>query len=602
MPSSSRSSRAPSRRKRKPRRSRKPLWTGIGVVGLALVGVVGWLGYEASQAQTAIASATDEAKDLQSQITSGETDDARITLRALQSSTTTARTRTDGPLWGAAAKIPFVGSSVGAVQTAASSLDDIAQRAMPPVVDTSTSLDANLFRPEDGRFPLREFAGLAGPVTTASTVLTENRARIDAIDEGDLIGPVKGPVEELKEKVGTAEQAAAAAAKGLRLAPQMLGIDGERTYLLMFQNNAESRSLGGIPGALAIVTADKGRLSFDDTFTVGDIGFPDGPALKLTDQEKRLFGSPVATDIRNVTTTPDFTRAAALARAIVDDRTGTKVDGVLSIDPVALSYALDGTGPIEVGDGTTLTTDNAVEILLNTVYARYEDPRVQDAFFADAAQKIFNAALGGRGDSRKTLEGLAKAVDERRIMLWTTDDDAEADLAGTRLSGTLPPADTTTPHVGVYLNDATQAKMQYYLTWKTTVEAEGCTDDGRQRLVSTTTLTSTAPADAAQLPDYITGDGRRAESGQQQVGVDVYAPSGGTLERLDVDGERKGSGRGMLGERPVLTTPVFLEPGQTVEVKVTMTSGEGQRRGPVVTTTPGVSSFDQDRRFPSACS
>ncbi|RZI91384.1 MAG: hypothetical protein EOO67_10325, partial [Microbacterium sp.] len=200
MPSSSRSSRS-RRRKSTPRRSRKPLWIGLGVVALVLVGAVGWLGYEASQAQKAIASATDEAKDLQSQITSGDTDLARNTLRALQESTTTARTRTDGPLWGAVAKVPFVGSSIGAVQTAASSLDDIAQRGLPPVVETSTSLDSNLFRPDDGQFPLEEFAGLAKPVSTAANVLTENRERIDAIDEGSLIGPVKGPVDELKEKV-----------------------------------------------------------------------------------------------------------------------------------------------------------------------------------------------------------------------------------------------------------------------------------------------------------------------------------------------------------------------------------------------------------------
>lgn len=600
MPSSSRSSRS-RRRKSTPGRSRKPLWIGLGVVALVLVGAVGWLGYEASQAQKAIASATDEAKDLQSQITSGDTELARNTLRALQESTTTARTRTDGPLWGAVAKVPFVGSSVGAVQTAASSLDDIAQRGLPPVVETSTSLDSNLFRPDDGQFPLEEFAGLAKPVSTAANVLTENRERIDAIDEDSLIGPVKGPVDELKEKVATAQRAASAAAKGLRLAPPMLGIEDKRTYLLMFQNNAESRALGGIPGALALVTADKGRLEFEDSFTVGDIGFPDEPALELTDDEKQTFSKTIAADIRNVTSTPDFTRAAAFARAIVDERTGTKVDGVLSIDPVALSYALDGTGAIKVGDGTTLTSNNAVEILLNTVYARYEDPRVQDAFFADAAEKIFKAALSGRGDSRKTLEGLAKAVDERRIMLWSAQKDEEAELAGTRLGGTLP-ASTATPHIGVYLDDATQAKMQYYLTWKTTVEAERCTDGGRQTLVSTTTLTSTAPEDANQLPDYITGDGRRAKSGQQQVGVNVYAPAGGTVQRLDVDGKRKAYGRAKLGDRPVLNTPVFLKPGQTVEVKVTMTTGEGQRRGAVVTTTPGVSTFDQDRRFPSACS
>ncbi|WP_311210869.1 MULTISPECIES: DUF4012 domain-containing protein [unclassified Aeromicrobium] len=599
MPSSSRTSRS-RRRRSTPGRSRKPLWIGLGVVAVVLVGALGWLGYEASQAQKAIASATDEAKDLQSQITSGDTDLARNTLRALQESTTTARTRTDGPLWGAVAKVPFVGSSISAVQTAAGSLDDIAQRGLPPVVETSTSLDSNLFRPDDGQFPLEEFAGLAKPVSTAANVLTENRERIDAIDGGSLIGPVKGPVDELKEKVGTAQRAAAAAAKGLRLAPPMLGIEGKRTYLLMFQNNAESRSLGGIPGALALVTAENGELEFDQQFTIGDLEDFDDPVVKVTDNEQRTYGTTIAEDIRDTTLTPDFPRVAKIARAMVEESFDVKVEGVLSIDPVALSYVLDGTGPIEVGDDTTLTTDNAVEILLNTVYARYEDPQVQDAFFADAAQKIFKAALSGRGDSRKTLEGLTKAVDERRIMLWSAQKDEEADLAGTRLAGGLP-AESSTPHVGVYVNDTTSSKMQYYLDWSTTVESTRCTDGGAQTLVATTTVESTAPADASGLPDYITGNGSRAPEGDQQFTVRVFAPWGGTIESVDADDAQSLDTSGRSGERPVALTAFTLEPGQKVQIRTTMTSGEGQRAGAVVTTTPGVRSLDQDRRFGSSC-
>ena len=36
------------------------------------------------------------------------------------------------------------------------------------------------------------------------------------------------------------------------LLPAMLGRDGPRDYLIVFQNNAEWRSLGGIVGALAL--------------------------------------------------------------------------------------------------------------------------------------------------------------------------------------------------------------------------------------------------------------------------------------------------------------------------------------------------------------
>ena len=44
---------------------------------------------------------------------------------------------------------------------------------------------------------------------------------------------------------------------------------------------------------------------------------------------------------------------------------GGRVDGVISFDPVALSYLLKATGPVKIGNGETITSDNAVSYLLH---------------------------------------------------------------------------------------------------------------------------------------------------------------------------------------------------------------------------------------------
>lgn len=595
--SRSRSSRSPKPRRRVSRR----VWIGIGVLAGAVLVVLGWMAYEASQAQRALAHATDEAQTLQDLITEGDTEQAQRILTKLQGSTTTARTRTDGPLWDAGAAVPLVGNNIAAVQTASASLDDIAQRALPPIVETSTSLDADVFRPEDGVFPLETFATLAPNINTAASVLTQNRREIDAIKTTALLGSIGDSVAELQDKIGTAEYAAASASRTLRLAPQMLGADGKRTFLLLFQNNAEARSSGGIVGAFALVTADDGELSFDEQLTIRDLDRFREPVVKLTDNEKTTYDPLLAQDIRNVTYTPDFPRTATIARTMVEESLDVDIDGVLSIDPVALSFMLRGTGPVKVSDDVTLTSGNAAETLLNTVYARFRDPEEQDTFFADAAQTVFDAALSGKGDIRKTLLALREATSERRLMLWFADDEAEAVLDDTRLNGKLP-GESTTPHVGVYLNDATASKMQWYLTTENEVESTGCTDDGVQSFTVTTTLTSTAPADAAELPEYITGSIReRVSPGDQQVSVRVFAPWGGELQELQVDGKRSIFGVGRSGERPVLTTSVLLAPGESVTLVSTITSGADQRDDAVLTQTPGVRPLDQDRRIDSAC-
>ncbi|MEG9227732.1 DUF4012 domain-containing protein [Aeromicrobium sp. Sec7.5] len=580
--------------------SRKPLWLTLAGVAVVLLALAGWIGWEANQARAALAEATDQASVLQDEISSGDTAQAERILGALQENTETARTRTDGFLWSAAAKIPFVGDNLGAVTTASDALDAITQDALPPVVSTATALDSDLFKPVDGVFPLETFAQLVDPVTTASEVLTEQRARIDAIDAGSLLGPVQGPIEELQEKVGTAESGAAAAARAMRLAPGMLGANGPRTYLVMFQNNAESRSLGGIPGSIAIVRAEGGRITFDESYSYSDIGSFEQDVIAITPDEATTFGTTIARDLRDTTLTPDFTRAAQFAKGIVEQKFGEPLSGVVSVDPVALSYALEGTGPVSLPEGTVLTADNAVTTLLSSVYARFPDPNDQDTFFSVAAQTVFSTVLNGQGDYRKTLEGLTQAVDEHRILVWSADPAEQAELEETPLAGVLPQGGPN-PQFGVYINDATSSKMQFYLRWDSTVEAVQCLDGNQQELELTVKLTSTAPPDAALLPSYIVGNGRFADVGTQQVNLRIAAPAGSTLESLEVDGARTIFAQGILGDRPIAIQPAVLAPGQDVTMKLTVTTGEDQPGASIVSTTPGVVPFAQDKRFGSAC-
>ena len=52
--------------------------------------------------------------------------------------------------------------------------------------------------------------------------------------------------------------------------------------------------------------------------------------------------------MQDVNLTPDFPTAAATAQAMWERKTGQHVDGVLSLDPVALGYILDATGPVKI--------------------------------------------------------------------------------------------------------------------------------------------------------------------------------------------------------------------------------------------------------------
>nr|WP_241731798.1 DUF4012 domain-containing protein [Microbacterium ginsengiterrae] len=350
----------------------------------------------------------------------------------------------------------------------------------------------------------------------------------------------------------------------------MLGADGPRNYLLIFQNNAEWRSLGGIVGAMVLVHTENGKISLESQASSSDFTRYDEPVVPMTDDEIRLFSERPASYVQNVTLMPDFTRDAPIIEAMWERETGIAIDGVLSLDPVALSYLLDATGPIALPTGDELTSDNAVQLLLNEVYLRYEDPAEQDAFFAVAAASVFDALTDGGVDPATLVAALSRAGEEDRLMVWNAVPEEQAILDGTTLQGVRAPLDAGTTDFGVYLNDGTGSKMDYYM--QADAGAEWCTPGEATLRV---TLRNNAPADAANLPSYITGGGNfGVPPGEVQTVSYIYLPAGAELVSATLAGSEESAplGGGMDDGRQVLTWTTQLAPGAELSLDVTVTA------------------------------
>jgi len=600
MPSRRARASASRRRSQKETSRRSRLLKRVGLLAAVVVVLaLAFTAWQGVRAKDALDAAVIQVRDLRDEIAAGDVDKASATLAELQRSSHTARSSTDGLVWDALAALPVLGRNVEAVQVAARAVDEIAGEALPPVVKVAESINVKVFTPAGGRFDLDAMTKLAPSVTTASKVLSSSKRDIDAIDVDQLLSPLRGPLRTFQEQIDDAESLAGTGATAARLLPTMLGIDGPQRYLLLFQNNAEIRSTGGLPGAFAIVKADHGKLSIERQGSAGDIEKRSRPYIKLTEDEQSIYGYLLGTDFRDTNFTPDFPRTAEIARAMVKQNLDVDVDGVLSIDPVALGYLLNGTGEVKLADGKRLTSQNAVDILLNEVYTTIESPDEQDAYFADAASRIFDSVTDGDGDPRATIDGLAKAAEDKRLMVWSADEKLQAQLQPTRIAGALS-AESDVPHVGMYLNDATASKMQYYLDYDTTVASTRCEDDV-QTFVATTVITSNAPADASQLPGYITGNGNKAPEGESRMIMRWYAPFGGSVTSLRIDGKPYTITTSKHDGRQVSYIPLQLQPGETFTIEATMTSGEHQTGDGVFTTTLGIKPTPNDVRIPSSC-
>ena len=207
-----------------------------------------------------------------------------------------------------------------------------------------------------------------------------------------------------------------------------------------------------------------------------------------------------------------------------EQRTGQAVDGVVSVDPIALSHVLVGTGPVQTVGGQTLTTDNVVPLLLSTVYAEIPDTSRQNDFYNAVARDVFKAVSSGAGNPRAVLENIATSASERRLLVWSARPDEQKLLAPTALAGRLETGATENPQVGVYFNAALPYKLDYYLDYDTSVSSTRCVN-GRQQLTVTVDLASRVPAGLPEA-DAVRRTGRAAVQAGHDRDDDVLLRSG----------------------------------------------------------------------------
>jgi Protein of unknown function (DUF4012) len=556
--------------------------------------------YQAARTVLALRQAKNEAHQLSGEIRRNDLDAVKQTLRTIESRSRTARGHSDNVMWDAAGVLPFLGDDIEAVRVLARVLNDASDGTSEPMVSLLTRLDGDQLRDADGRLDLAAIGDLAPSMQQMSTALRGAADDVDELEPDRLLGPLADVTTTVQDQIHTALATAEGGETVAGLLPAMLGGSGPRSYLLVVQNNAETRSTGGLPGSLSILNARDGQLSLGAQRSVDDFDVLTQPVLELTDEERALYGDNLGENIRDTNLTPDFPRAAELMSALQERTFGAGVDGVISVDPVALASVLKVTGPVTVAK-ETFTSRNVVRKLLNEVYQRLETREEQDAYFARAARGIFTTLITREVDSLKLVRNLGRAASQRRFLVWSSREEEQRQLAGHSVAGELPRDTGRVPQVGLYLNDATAAKIEYYLDYRANLRSAGCTDDGAQTLQMGMVLTSSAPRRGFELSPYVTGFGRYAGKGTIRLNLRIYAPTGGKLTELTANGEPVRIESSMHHGRQVAIVTMFIRARQEVRLSGVIRTRDGQSGDPELRWTPGVRTRTSGVTAASSC-
>ena len=553
-------------------RRRRALLISLGIALLILIAAALWLGTRVLVARDGLESAAESASKIPDLVQSGDTDEAVSAARDFETDADAARAATSDPVWRISEWLPWLGSDLTAVRGMSEVAADLASSAVLPLAEALGEIDISSLRLADGRIDVAPLAEASPELAAANIALEGAMKRVDALPD-PMLPIVADALDRLRAVTGEAASVIDGLDRAAAVLPAMVGSDGARTYLLLVLNNAEARSLGGIAGAGAVLRFDDERISIDRQFSSRDFERAVSPVIDLSPATVALFDDLPGRFIQNTASSLDFTETASAAASLWEHTSGQRVDGVISIDAVSISYLLQATGPVQAGP-FSLDASNAIDTLLSTAYAQILDTTMQDEAFALVAQAVFEKLAAGGSDTGVLLDVLGRSMDEQRLHVWSSHPDEQDRIDGTPLATMLPPDDDVAT-VGVFFNDVTGAKLDYYATPSTAVVLDECTETPRMTI--TVDWTNTIPDDAASaLPKYVLGPELMVpEFGDTLTRIAVAGPDDWLAMDYSIDGGRQGVQAAQFGERPVIQHEFVTEPGGSHRIVVEFSGPAG---------------------------
>ena len=362
-----------------------------------------------------------------------------------------------------------------------------------------------------------------------------------------------------------------------RLSPILLGDNKPKQYLVAFQNTAEARGPGGILGAFALIEINNGDIKIIKTGSNAALQSNKEIPIKMPAEFMRIYGKNPAI-WQNSNLSPHFPYGAQIWMASWQKQYGGNLAGVIGIDPTAISYILKATGDVKLASGEKITADNVVFKTLSQAYKKYEkDNDARKQYLVDIMNATFAKLMANQFNKVKMAQAIKSAIIENRLLVYTTDKDAQAEIEKVRVGGALQTVANNEYRVVIQNIDA--SKLDYYLDRSVKVESTECKVN-KQALV-TVTVTNTVQ-NAHNLPDYVltrADKGKPADlkTGQHRFKVFIYGPVDaklGTVSR-STPGVELGGG-GIERKRPIYITDVDLAPNQSETVTANFTGGVGK--------------------------
>lgn len=537
----------------RPRLPRRLMFAGAVCFGVLALGLV-WVIVTGLIARADLQHAQAELPQLRSALLAGDVGKANALSTDIATRADRAHSLVSGPAWWVAANLPVAGTPLQTSRTIASTADTLGTQVLPGIVRLGDTIHSSSLR-AGSSINLAVLSRASTVVDSARTASARALASLTASTSSSWLSPVDRSRASLVHQLVELNGDLSGASRTLRTVVPMLGQEGTRRYFVGFENEAESRGLGGLPGAFAILTVDHGAFRFTH-FGNDDTLHGVRADVDLGADYNAQYGSADPTGVfQNSDIGPDFRDAAQIWAGMWEKKSGEHVDGAVAVDPTALSYLLRVTGPATLKSGGQVTADNVVALTQQTQYSKFSNLALRKKYVVDVSDAISKRITAAGGSTTALLKTVARAAHERRLVLWSSHKPEQANIQIAGFGGILDSHGA--PFTGFVTVNAAGSKLDYYLGRKQTYTRLGCGTGSTS--VATFKLSNDAPRSG--LPPYVTiradKPKYRTVPGDNRVNVTYYGTPGAVISSATIDGKPAPVSVGR--EHGLLTVSVGLE-------------------------------------------
>ena len=485
-------------------------------------------------------------------------------------------------------------------RAAATALTTAAATALERSSAALARLDPAQLALTNGAVDIDTISDMATPLGEIDTALAGLARTIDDQESVWLAPPLADRLDTFGGMLGERRPALARARTAIDLAPDLLGRNGPRRYLIAFLHPGEARGLGGHMGNFAELTITEGQ------FELADFGRSVNLNRGGTDPGGRVITGPAefierwgrfgfmqedgTTDLMpwsNISMPPDLPMVGEVMAQLYPQSGGGPIDGVIALLPEALSALMRSTGPVEVpGISQMVTADNVVRFIEKDQYKYYDGSTTDriDGLEYLALTTVGRLLDGGMQEPTRLLEAFGPLAADGRIMVWSAHPDEERLFVQAGVGGNFPALEGR-DGIAVTIDNGGANKLDAYLQVSTEYRCR--VDPATGAATATATITLTNTVDPVGKPDYAVGNAVGLPRGTNRMMVSAYSALRATAIGLDdqpvtIDGRYASVGGSTTFGWNTAEIWVDVDPGTTRVVTVQLVGTLDPSRNDIV--------------------